>query len=221
MSKNAVIIVGAGGHAAELYDYIIHANKSVHAGIEVAGLIDDSEENYRKYRYDAPYIGSIASHRIKKDVKYLVGIANLQFRHEIVERFLNEGASFQTFVHPAAFISSTARIGEGSVIAYHVNLGPNTKVGRFTLINARSSLGHDTQVGDFNFISPNVSFSGGSAIGNHNMFGINSATLPGIRVGNHNKIMAGMVLDKNVGDHQVVFFRHKEKIMTVPKSSTK
>ena len=221
MSKDTVIIIGAGGHAAELYDYIIHANKSGHSRIEVAGLIDDNEENYQKYDYDAPYIGNITPHKINRDVKYLVGIANLKFRYNIVERFLQEGASFLTFIHPGAYVSPTARIGEGSVIAYNVNLGPNTRVGRFTLINARSSLGHDTYVGDFNFISPNVSFSGGSVIGDHNMFGINSATLPGIKVGNHNKVMAGMVLDKNVADHQVAFFRHKEKIMTVPKSSNK
>jgi bifunctional N-acetylglucosamine-1-phosphate-uridyltransferase/glucosamine-1-phosphate-acetyltransferase GlmU-like protein len=98
-----------------------------------------------------------------------------------------------------------------------VNLGPNAKVGNFTMLNSRCSLGHDTKIGAFNFISPNVCFSGFTDIGDGNLFGINSATIPGIKVGNNNKIMAGMVLDKNVGDEEVVFYRFKEKVIAVPK----
>jgi UDP-3-O-[3-hydroxymyristoyl] glucosamine N-acyltransferase len=90
-------------------------------------------------------------------------------------------------------------------------------IGKYTLINSRCSLGHDTVVGDYNFISPNVCFSGFSEVGDENLFGINSATIPGIRIGNRNKIAAGMVLDANVGDDSVVFYRFKERIFAVPK----
>jgi bifunctional N-acetylglucosamine-1-phosphate-uridyltransferase/glucosamine-1-phosphate-acetyltransferase GlmU-like protein len=95
------------------------------------------------------------------------------------------------------------------------NVGPNVSVGDFTIINSRSSLGHDTKVGAFNFISPNVCFSGFTVIGDNNLFGINSATIPHVKVGSNNKIMAGMVLDQDVGDNQVVFYRFKEKIIAI------
>ena len=72
-------------------------------------------------------------------------------------------------------------------------------------------------MGKFNFISPNVCFSGFTKVGDENLFGINSATIPGIKVGNRNKIAAGMVLDKNVGDNSVVFYRYKERIIAIPK----
>ena len=52
-----------------------------------------------------------------------------------------------------------------------------------------------------------------------NLFGINSATIPGIKVGSKNKIAAGMVLDKDVGDDSVVFYRYKERIIAVPKEA--
>ena len=97
------------------------------------------------------------------------------------------------------------------------NIGPNVLVGDHTLINSRCSLGHDTKVGSYTFISPNVCFSGFTEVGDGNLFGINSATIPGIKVGNNNKIMAGMVLDKNVGNDEVVFFRFKEKVIAIPK----
>ena len=50
-----------------------------------------------------------------------------------------------------------------------------------------------------------------------NLFGINSATIPSIKVGNNNKIAAGMVLDQNVGDDSVVFYRFKERVIAIPK----
>lgn len=90
-------------------------------------------------------------------------------------------------------------------------------MGCYNLINSRASLGHDTKMGSFNFISPNVSFSGNTCIGDENLFGINSATLPGVSLGHRNKISAGMIVDQNVNDDSVVFYRFKEKIIAVPK----
>jgi len=122
-----------------------------------------------------------------------------------------------TLINPSANVSPSAKIGKGVVIALHVNIGPNAVIGDYTLVNSRCSIGHDTQLGKFNFISPNVCFSGFSKVGDENLFGINSSTIPGIEVGNRNKIMAGMTLDKNVGDDETVFYRYKEKIIAIPK----
>ena len=54
-------------------------------------------------------------------------------------------------------------------------------------------------------------------VGHGNLFGINSATIPSIKVGNNNKIAAGMVLDQNIGDDSVVFYRFKERVIAIPK----
>ncbi|MCH7412052.1 acetyltransferase [Belliella sp. R4-6] len=214
-----VIIVGAGGHAAELNDYIYHDNtyKNSTNKLEVVGFIDDDKVNYNNYSFSAPFLGDIFSHEVKEDVFYLMGIANLKFRKKIVFDLIQKGAQFTSFIHPDAFISPSSRIGIGAVIAPNVNLGPNTDIGMFTMVNSRCSIGHDSKVGDFNFLSPNVCFSGNTEVGKENLFGINSATIPGIKVGNGNKIMAGMVLDRNVGENEVVFFRFKEKLIAISK----
>ena len=99
-----------------------------------------------------------------------------------------------------------------------ITLYSSPHIDDYTLINSRSSIGHDSKVGRFNFICPNVCFSGFTQVGDENLFGVNSVTIPGIKVGSRNKIAAGMVLDKNVGDDEVVFYRFKEKVMAIPKS---
>jgi len=213
-----IIIVGSGGHGAELDDYIQYNNKqSGVEGIKIRGYLDDNPDNYSSYSFSAPLIGGVKDHKVKKDVHYLIGIANLQFRQKFVEQYLNDGASFISLVHASAYISNSCKLETGVVIGPNVNLGPNTMIGDYSMINSRCSIGHDTKIGKFNFISPNVCFSGFSEVGDGNLFGINSATIPNIKVGNNNKIMAGMVLDKNVGDDSVVFYRFKERVIAVPK----
>ena len=214
-----VIIIGSGGHSAEIDDYFGFAkNKNVNFDLEIEGFIDDNPLSFGNYDFTAPFLGDIQSHQVRRDCFYIMGIANLKYRRPIIEIFLMKGALFTTFVHPDAYISASSKIGKGVVIAPGVNVGPKVYIGDFTLINSRSSMGHDTKVGRYNFICPNVCFSGFTKVGEENLFGINSTTIPGIEIGNRNKIAAGMVLDKNVGDEEVVFYRFKEKVMAIPKS---
>jgi len=213
-----IIIIGAGGHSAELDDYIQYsAKKTGNPEYKILGFLDDNPDNYKAYKFTAPFLGSIKDHTINKDCEYLMGIANLQYRRLFIERFISEGAEFATFIHPDTYISPSCKIGKGVVVAPNVNIGPMTIIGNYTLLNSRCSIGHDTELGEFNFISPNVCFSGFTKIGNENLFGINSATIPHIQIGSRNKIAAGMVLSKSVGDDEVVFYRFKEKVIAIHK----
>lgn len=212
-----IVIIGAGGHAAEVDEYLrLTHQKGEDDNYTIYGFIDDNAESYEKYAFGAPYLGSIKDHQVDPQKFYVIAIANITYRKPIVSRFLAEGARFMTFIHSAALVSPSAKIGIGAIIAPFANIGPNVQIGDFTLINARASVGHDTIIGAHNFVTPNVCFSGSSIVGDENLFGINSATIPGITVGSRNKIAAGMVLDKNVGDDSVVFHRFKEKVIVLP-----
>jgi len=214
-----VIIIGSGGHGAELDDYINYNNSIQNAEeYKIIAYLDDNPDNYSRYEFSAPLIGGVKDHEVRQDVHYIMGIANLKYRQKFVEQYLKNGARFLSVIHSSAYISRSSKIGVGAIIGPHVNLGPNTIIGDFTVINSRSSVGHDTIIGKYNFISPNVCFSGFTKVGNGNLFGINSATIPEIQVGNSNKIMAGMIIDRNVGDDSVVFHRYKERVIAIPKS---
>ena len=213
-----VIIVGAGGHAAEIEEYISY-NKKVTGTNElvVTGFLDDNPGNYERYKFSAPLLGGVKNHPVIKGHNYLIGIAGLEYRRPIIDRFVKKGAIFVSLVHGSAYISESAIIGDGSIIGPNANLGPNVRIGKYTLINARCSIGHDTIVGNYNFISPNVCFSGFSKVGDENLFGINSATIPRIKVGDRNKIAAGIILDQNIENDTVVFYRYKERVIAIPK----
>lgn len=213
-----IIIIGAGGHSAEIDEYIKYSqNKIGIKTLRIIGFLDDNPTNYARYKLSAPLIGGARDHKVIRGQNYILGIAGINYRRFFIEKFKAEGAEFVSFVHCSAYVSESAIIGEGTIVGPNVNIGPNVKVGKFNLVNSRSSLGHDTVIGDYNFISPNVCFSGFSKVSDENLFGINCTTIPNISVGSRNKIAAGMVLDQNVGDDSVVFYRFKERIFAVPK----
>lgn len=213
-----VIIIGAGGHGAEIDEYIKYSQKTTGVQeLNIIGFLDDNPSNYASYKLSAPLLGGLGEQKIIKGQYYIIGIANLNHRRLFIDKFKAEGAEFVTFIHCTAYVSESALIGKGTIIGPNANIGPNVKIGDYNLINARCSLGHDTVIGNYNFISPNTCFSGFSKIGDENLFSINCATIPGISVGNRNKIAAGMVLDQNVGDDSVVFYRYKEKVIAVPR----
>jgi sugar O-acyltransferase (sialic acid O-acetyltransferase NeuD family) len=213
-----VIIIGAGGHGAEIDEYIKYSQKITGSKeLNVFGFLDDNPANYARYKLSAPLIGGIREHKVIRGQYYIIGIANLKYRRFYIDKFINEGAEFISFIHCNAYVSESAIVGKGNIICPNVNIGPNVRIGSYNLINSRCSLGHDTIIGDYNFISPNVCFSGFSVVADENLFGINSTTIPNIAVGNRNKIAAGMVLDQNVGDDSVVFYRFKERVIAIPK----
>jgi len=215
-----VIIIGAGGHAAEIDEYITYNKKhSKDEELNVIGFLDDNPGNYNRYKFSAPLTGSASLHEVIRGHCYIMGIAGIKYRRFFVDRYLAGGARFISLIHCSAYVSDSAIIGEGSIIGPNANIGPNVQVGRFTLINSRCSLGHDTKVGDFNFISPNSCLSGFTEVGDENLFGINSATLPGVKIGSRNKISAGMIIDTNVGDESIVFYRFKERIIAIPRQT--
>jgi acetyltransferase EpsM len=200
-----IIIIGAGGHAAELNDYInIHNNTFGKEPIEIVGFIDDDPEIYAKYDFVSPFLGDIKSHIVSDEVNYLMGIANIKYRKEITESFEGKGAKFIGFIHPSVVISPSAKVDETVVISHSTSIGPKVVIGPHNLINSRCSIGHDTQIGSYNFISPMVALSGNTKIGNENLIGTGSITVPSILIGNKNKIGAGTVVIYNIPNNMTV-----------------
>lgn len=199
------ILIGAGGNAAEVREYIRFHNKvKPNEPIEVLGYLDVDDSRHFKYKFEEPYLGKTEEHVIQHNVEYMFCFDNLTYKRELALEFKAKGAKFFTFIHPTALIASTAKIGQGVLISHNASVGPFAVIGDFNIINSRATIAHDTILGEYNFISPQVALSGNTVIGIGNMMGVNSATIPDIIIGNGNVIGAGSVLTKNIGNGQLV-----------------
>ena len=209
-----LILIGSGGHAAELRDYIRHNNQRPGRElIEVIGYIDDDSSSYEHYGFQEPLLGDIQNHRIRYDCEYLMAIANIKYRKSIIEKFLQEGAKLTGFIHPTAIISPSSEIHPTVVISHNASVGPKARIGRFNMLNSRCTIGHDTVIGEFNFISPQVALSGNTKIGNGNLLGTNSATIPSVEIGNNNVIGAGTIVFRNLDNNRTIVPGAKPRIL--------
>jgi len=213
-----IVIVGAGGHGAEVDEYVRSGAVSAEGtALKVIGFIDDNAESYQRYRFSAPFLGGIQDHAVRSDCCYVLAIGSQVHRRSVLIQLLEKGAEFCAVIHPSAYVSPSSQIGRGILVGPNVTIGPNVAIGDYTLLNARVSVGHDAQIGSCNIVSPNVAFTGFAKVGDDNFFGLNSAVLPRVSIGNGNTIAAGMIVDKNVGDGETVFYRFKERVVAVTK----
>lgn len=200
-----VILIGAGGNAAEVHFYIHYSNKvNPQEQINIVGFLDTTDEFYKHYGFEEPYLGSQDSHEVRSDIEYLLCFGNSAYKKELAKKIEEQGGKFFTFIHPTALISPSSKIGKGVLISHNASVGPKVEIGDFNILNSRCTIGHDTKIGNFNFISPQVSLSGNTTIGDNNMFGVNSATIPSINIGNNNTIGAGSIITKDIEHDKIV-----------------
>ena len=71
---------------------------------------------------------------------------------------------FLTYIHPSAFISSTAVIGVEKLVLQNCVIQSNSTVGANSILNIGSMVDHDVEIGDYSYIAPNVYIRGRAKI---------------------------------------------------------
>ncbi|KAA0126172.1 acetyltransferase [Chryseobacterium sp. SN22] len=214
-----IIFIGIGAVASEIISYLEDIqNQDQSAGFEIYGFLDDDADSFNvkseKYGFKEPFLGSVADHRFSDQYSYIFGFSNPSSKENVIRKLDIEKLNFPTIIHPSVILSKSAKLGKGNIIYPNSVIGPNCKIGNFNLITSYSFISHDCEIGDYNFFST-AGLAGNVNVGNKNFFGIRSTVIPSVTIGSENTIQAGMVIDKNVSDHETVFYRFKEKVTII------
>ncbi len=214
-----IIFIGSGAVASEVISYLEDIqNQNPSTAFEIYGFLNDSEDDFKlkseNYGFEGRFLGSIAEHQFSEQYSYIFGFANPAGKEKIAEKLDLEKLDFPTIIHPSVVISKSAKLGKGNIIYPNSVIGPNCKIGNFNLVTSYSFISHDCEIGDYNFLST-AGLAGNVKIENKNFFGIRSTVIPSVTIGSENTIQAGMVIDKNVSDHETVFYRFKEKVTII------
>lgn len=216
-----VILIGSGAVAAEITSFIEDNNQHVVTKemLDIAGYLDfDNNINqfWQKYHLKKPVISDIYSYDIQTEDNFIISIADLPFRFKMIEYLISKNASIINFIHYSTIVGNNVEIGKGNIIYPHCLIGPNANLGDYNLITSYSFISHDCKIGTNNFFATS-GLSGHVVVGDNNVFGIRSTILPHISIGSGNTIQAGMVVDKNLKDNSIVFYRYKEQVIAIPK----
>jgi sugar O-acyltransferase (sialic acid O-acetyltransferase NeuD family) len=121
-----------------------------------------------------------------------------EHRRALCLKLLERNAGLPVIAHPAATISATAAIGEGTVVSAGVVVQQDARVGRFCVLNTSCSIDHDNVVGDFVSISPGAHTAGNVTIEDDVFVGLGALIVNRVTVGARATVGAGAVVLRDV-----------------------
>ncbi len=162
-----LVVVGAGGFGRETVE-AVRAMNAGGASWRLLGYLDD-DPALAGVRIDGtPVIGGLQELKKLPDASVVVCTGrpdNYVSRPRIVEALDLPAERYATIVHPTAAISTTARIGPGSVLLAHVAATAAVRIGSHVAVMPHVTLTHDNVVEDFATLASGVRLSGGVHVG--------------------------------------------------------
>lgn len=199
-------IFGFGNYLSDIIDNI-HCNQGK-VGMVVNNIEPTEAQQQNLDRrlglagYHVPIV-QIADFRPDKGYKYCFGFFNR--RDRLIEEIKRSyGLEFSSLIHPAAYLGSNIRCGEGIIVGPHATIAPNCSIGDFSLINRALSIGHDTVIGEYATIGPGAAIAGMVRIGRKTTVGIGATIIDGITIGDNAFVGAGSVVTRDVPDNVIV-----------------
>ncbi len=149
MSKT-LLIIGAGGHGH------VVAEIAEACGYVCAFLDDNSLDAIGKIHQIEQFSSSFDF--------FFVALGDNIKRQEITMKLEQLRCCIPVIIHPAAYVSQSAQIGEGTVIAPGAIVNTNSCIGKGCIISVGALIDHDVSIGDFSHIDAGAVCKSGSHI---------------------------------------------------------
>ncbi|HLM77286.1 MAG TPA: hypothetical protein VK361_02675 [Rubrobacteraceae bacterium] len=167
-------IVGAGGYGRLALDVLVEG------GFEawLIGFYDDAHATLPDKVRGFPVLGDIGvlkSMLSVEAVHVIVAITDNVARLRIANSIRGLGAQFFTAVHPAAYVSAEAVVGDGSVLAAGAVVHPDAAVGSHCYVGPRAVIDRDAVVGAGTWVSAGAVVGPGGRVGVRAVLGQNSS----------------------------------------------
>ena len=198
-STTPLVIIGAGGHGAEVAAY------AADMGLPLAGAFDDG-------RSPGPWhvtrvLGGMsdladfcAAH---PRVHYVTAFGSNALRRRVVARLgelaIPNLAPF-ALCHRSAWMGASVSVGAGTVLAPNTLVTTRASVGEHCILNVKASVSHDCVIGDFCNINPNATICGAVEIGEGCYIGAGATVIERRRIGAWTVVGAGAVVTQDLPD---------------------
>lgn len=174
-----VAIVGAGALGQQMAQHLRQA-----ATHQVVGFFDDTLPPGTPTP-NGTVLGPLAAidaHRTTGFDALLLGIGyhHRAARERIFGELLGRGIPFARFVHPAAYVDRSARLGAGAFVSPGCTLDLNCSLADNVFLYPGCVVAHDTTIGAHSLLAPGVRLAGNVRIGERCFLGIGTTIIDGL-----------------------------------------
>ena len=169
-----VAIVGAGGYGRVALDVLLAS------GFEdrILGFYDDAHAALSGEVRGVPILGDVGmlkSMLSVETVHVVVAITDNGARLRVANSLRGLGARFLSAVHPEAYVSGAAVVGDGCVVAAGAVVHPDAAVGSHCFLGPLSVVDRDAEVGAGTWVSAGAIVGPGARVGARVVLGKNSS----------------------------------------------
>jgi sugar O-acyltransferase (sialic acid O-acetyltransferase NeuD family) len=191
------IIVGAGGHSRVVYDILRYDHNT-----EVIAFVDNTPRGSEETIMGVPVRGDhdvIPTLVEEEDVGgFIIAVGDNEIRRGHFKKILDMGLEPVSAIHPEAYISKTATVGSGTVVASGVNVSTNADIGENSILNTGAIVDHETTIGEHVHVAPGSTVAGRVSIGELTFVGMGSTVRDYVDVGENVTVGAGSVVLEDV-----------------------
>ncbi|MFD3293606.1 NeuD/PglB/VioB family sugar acetyltransferase [Aquirufa sp. KTFRIE-69F] len=187
-------IIGAGGHAKEVYHSIMRCSNS--QPLELAGFFVEPEyveEGSKLYEFP---IRSIEELNKELHLPH-IAVGKIDFRFRLFKNLKDLGFIFATIIDPKSIVGNSD-IQEGSYIASGAIVTADVRIGKCCIINSGAIVSHECVVDDFCNISPGVVLCGNVRVGERSLIGAGSLVREKTWIRDNVTLGMGSIVTKNI-----------------------
>ena len=204
-SGRDLLVVGSGGFGRETVE-AVRAINAAGGSWHILGYLDDNPAVHGKVVDGVPVLGGIAEVHSHPGALVVVCTGrpdNYLSRPRIVGALDLAADRYATIVHPSAAVSSSSRVGPGSVILAQTALTASVDVGSHVAVMPHVTLTHDDAIGDFATIASGACLGGGVRISPGAYVGSGALIREQCTIGTGSLVGMGAVVTRDVPAHEV------------------
>jgi UDP-perosamine 4-acetyltransferase len=196
---------GAGGHAKVIVELL--RTLGTH---EVIGLLDPDHRLWNTRVVGVPVLGGdelMARLRTDGVEAAFIGVGSsgdMGPRQRVYLEALAHGFRIVSAVHPTAWVSASAHLGDGATVLGHAVVNTDAVLGENVLINTGAIVEHDCILGSHVHVASGAILAGRVTVGGGSHVGAGATVRDGCRIGSGVIVGAGAVVVRDVPDRVVV-----------------
>lgn len=195
VSKNKLIIIGAGGHGRVVADI---ARKM--GSWQQIVFLDDDESIEASMGMKAVGKTSDAFNYIN-ECDIFIAIGNNRTREKLQSRLEAAGATIPVIIHPKAIVAQQVCLGTGTVLMAGCIINCCSLIGKGCIVNTGATIDHDNLIEDYVHISPGSNLGGKVFVGKSTWVGIGAIIINNINIAAGCIVGAGAVVVNDIDDN--------------------